>query len=73
MWIRSQSREVLVKTDSIEVKRENPYKSDSIYNLVGSNVLLGSFSTMDKALKELDTIQDAVFKNFSVYNVSADS
>lgn len=73
MWIRSQSREVLVKTDSIVVKSENPYKPNSNYNLVGSNVLLGSFSTLDKALKELDTIQDAIFKNFSVYNVSADS
>lgn len=54
MWIRSQNLLKLVKCDLLFVRQR---KSDSFYVIEAGVITLGSYSTLEKALKVLDQIQ----------------
>lgn len=49
MWIRSQDKKILTEIHDVEI--------DSGFKVWGSGMLIGEYSTQDKALKVLDEIQ----------------
>ena len=52
MWIRSQDRKILTEVHDLEV--------DSGFKVWGSGMLIGEYSTQDKALKVLDRIEELI-------------
>lgn len=50
MWIRSQDRKILTEIHDVEI--------DSGFKVWGSGMLIGEYSTQDKALKVLDRIEE---------------
>lgn len=52
MWIRSQDKTVLVNATGIYI--------DSRFNVWSDGLLLGEYSTKEKALKALDEIQTCI-------------
>lgn len=65
MWIRSQNLFTLVKCERLFVRQ---CESDSFCVIEAGVITLGSYSTLDKALKVLDEIQNAV-ENTNYYNI----
>lgn len=57
MWIRSQNLFTLVKCERLFARQ---CASDSFCVIEAGVITLGSYSTLDKALKVLDQIQDAI-------------
>lgn len=49
MWIRSQDKKILTEIHDVEI--------DSGFKVWGSGLLIGEYSTEEKALKVLDEIQ----------------
>ena len=49
MWIRSQDKKILTEIHDVEI--------DSANQIWGSGMLIGEYSTEEKALKVLDEIQ----------------
>ena len=49
MWIRSQDRKILTEIHDLEV--------DSGFKVWGSGMLIGEYSTEEKAMRVLDEIQ----------------
>lgn len=60
MWIRSQDKKILTEIHDVEI--------DSGFKVWGSGLLIGEYSTEEKALKVLDEIQNAV-ENTNYYNI----
>lgn len=60
MWIRSQNKRILTEINDVEI--------DGGFKLWGSGLLIGEYSTEEKALKVLDEIQNAV-ENTNYYNI----
>lgn len=60
MWIRSQDKKILTEIHDVEI--------DSGFKVCGSGLLIGEYSTEEKALKVLDEIQNAV-ENTNYYNI----
>ena len=60
MWIRSQNKRILTEINDVEI--------DGGFKLWGSCLLIGEYSTEEKALKVLDEIQNAV-ENTNYYNI----
>lgn len=52
MWIRSQDRKILTEVHDVEV--------DSGFKVWGSGMLIGEYSTEEKALKVLDRIEELI-------------
>lgn len=52
MWIRSQSKKILIEIHIVEI--------DSRFNVWGDSSLIGKYSTEEKALKVLDEIQTCI-------------
>lgn len=52
MWIRSQDKKILTEIHDVEI--------DSGFKVWGSGLLIGEYSTEEKALKVLDEIQKAI-------------
>ena len=52
MWIRSQDRKILTEIHDVEI--------DSGFKVWGSGMLIGEYSTQDKALKVLDRIEELI-------------
>lgn len=50
MWIRSQDKKILTEIHDLEI--------DSGFKVWGSGMLIGEYSTEEKALKVLDEIQN---------------
>lgn len=69
MWIRSQSKKVLLNVNQVTI---NNTKDESEYYIHGYSErgidILGAYSTEEKALKVLDEIQDAIEDTF-YYNI----
>lgn len=60
MWIRSQDLYTLIKCECLSVRK---YGSEE-YCVIGNEcVVLGEYSTLDKALKVLDKIQKFTYLN----------
>lgn len=57
MWIRSQNLFTLVKCERLFVRQ---CESDSFCVIEAGVITLGSYSTLDKALKVLDEIQKQI-------------
>ena len=57
MWIRSQNSLTLVKCERLFVRQ---CASDSFCVIEAGVITLGSYSTLDKALKVLDEIQKQI-------------
>lgn len=52
MWIRSQNRKILTEVHDLEV--------DSGFKVWGSGMLVGKYSTEEKALKVIDMIEELI-------------
>lgn len=52
MWIRSQDRKILTEIHDVEI--------DSGFKVWGSGMLIGEYSTEEKALKVLDRIEELI-------------
>lgn len=52
MWIRSQDKKILTEIHDVEV--------DSGFKVWGSGMLIGEYSTEEKALKVLDRIEELI-------------
>lgn len=52
MWIRSQDKKILTEIHDVEI--------DSGFKVWGSGMLIGEYSTQDKALKVLDRIEELI-------------
>lgn len=69
MWIRSQSKKVLLNVNQVVI---NNTKDESEYYIHGYSErgidILGVYSTQEKALKVLDEIQDAI-ENTDYYRI----
>lgn len=69
MWIRTQSRQCLIKTDLIEISelRAIPIEIRG-YQFDGEKyVLLGEYKTEAEALRVLDRIQEAIARMDDVF------
>lgn len=68
MWIRSQSKELLIKCDNFSMECYASTNTDikSFFDIetieasTGTHSTLGSYSTKEKALKVLDIIQEHI-------------
>ena len=60
MWIRSQNKRILTEINDVEI--------DGGFKVWGSGLLIGEYSTEEKALKVLDEIQNAI-ENNGYYNI----
>lgn len=68
MWIRSQSKRLLINIDVISVHNECDY-----YLIRGGGYELGRYSTKEKALRVLDGIQNQIeYKNIEVHQMPQD-
>lgn len=57
MWIRSQDLYTLIKCERLSIRK----RSSRSHCVIGNEcVVLGAYSTEEKALKVLDEIQDAI-------------
>lgn len=74
LWIRSQDKEKLVKSDRIEINCQYAIEIHKSIITVGSLdnsnnwTTLGSYSTKEKSLKVLDRIQERICYS-NVYNI----
>lgn len=65
MWIRSQDRKILTEIHDVEI--------DSGFKVWGSGMLIGEYSTEEKALKVLDKIVYFLeFSDIDVFQMPAD-
>ena len=67
MWIRSQSKLQLIKTDFIDVCEE------SVYCMTGqASAIIGKYDSKEEALKVLDMIANTIYgdKNQLMYAIS---
>ena len=74
MWIRSKSKERLIKCDEFIVSKGvgNFMNKYSIYTF--GAVHLGAYSTKEKALKVLNAIQECIDKKYNgVFQMPQDS
>lgn len=70
LWIRSQDKENLINVNKIEITDFcDAYKS----TIWGDDILLGKYSSKEKALKVLDMIQECIEYNNSSHNSQWDS
>lgn len=61
MWIRSQNKELLVDTKTLGIKHEvNGYCQILFEEFIDQYIVLGEYSTTEKALKVLDMVQETI-------------
>lgn len=61
MWIRSQNKELLVDTKTLGIKHEvNDYCQILFKEFIDQYIVLGEYSTTEKALKVLDMVQETI-------------
>ena len=61
MWIRSQNKELLVDTKTLGIKHEvADYCQILFKEFIDQYIVLGEYSTTDKALKVLDMVQETI-------------
>lgn len=65
MWIRSQDRKILTEIHDVEI--------DSGFKVWGSGLLIGEYSTEDKALLVLDMIENvSMYTGNTLFQMPAD-
>lgn len=65
MWIRSQDRKILTEIHDVEI--------DSGFKVWGSGLLIGEYSTEDKALLVLDMIEKvSMYTGNTLFQMPAD-
>lgn len=75
MWIRSQNKQVITKPKNIRLKeiKENEYRILERINQE-EDLILGTYSTKEKALKVLDKIHETLLSdlemNLDVFQMS---
>lgn len=68
MWIRSQDERLLIDADKIFVSKKDDSKYE-IFNIGETyNYTLGFYSSLEKALKVLDEIQELIHFNAKYHN-----
>lgn len=61
MWIRSQNKELLVDTKTLGIKQEvADYCQILFKEFIDQYIVLGEYSTTEKALKVLDMVQETI-------------
>lgn len=70
LWIRSQDKENLINVNKIEITDFCDAYKNAIW---GDDILLGKYSSKEKALKVLDMIQECIEYNNSSHNSQWDS
>lgn len=60
MWIRSQSKEDLIKCNNLTYAERYIYPNKNRCCIYGNGVFLGIYSTKEKALKVLDMIHERI-------------
>lgn len=61
MWIRSQNKELLVDTKTLGIKHEvADYCQILFKEFIDQYIVLGEYSTTEKALKVLDMVQETI-------------
>lgn len=61
MWIRSQNKELLVDTKTLGIKHEvNDYCQILFKEFIDQYIVLGEYSTTEKAIKVLDMVQETI-------------
>ena len=72
MWIRSQSKRLLINADVISVHISVHDDCDD-YLIRGGGYELGRYSSKEKALRVLDVIQNQIeYKNIEVHQMPQD-
>lgn len=57
MWIKSQSKSLLLKAENIEVRQVNPFKIEEGFGLrVNNEHYVGTFGSKERAIEELNLI-----------------
>ena len=77
MWIRSQSKVIILDCKSVAISNEiqyNPKEYIGKFSVFCENVILGFYSTKEKALKVLDMIEEHIEynSNFGVFQMPQD-
>lgn len=61
MWFRSQNKELLVDTKTLGIKHEvADYCQILFKEFIDQYIVLGEYSTTEKALKVLDMVQETI-------------
>lgn len=76
MWIRSQNNKILFNTNELYLGKDT-YKDQSKYSIVtysndNSRILLGEYSSEEKALNVLLKIEDSIANNCSIFYMPED-
>lgn len=76
MWIRSQNNKILFNVNELYLDK-NTYKDLSKYSIVtysndNSRILLGEYSSEEKAKNVLFKIEDSIANNCSIFYMSLD-
>lgn len=58
LWIRSQSKELLMKSPELRYNQKDNNHSILAYDTLGVYRILGTYETKERALEILDEIQD---------------
>lgn len=58
LWIRSQDRELLMKSPEFRYNQKNDNHSILAYDTMGVYRILGTYKTKERALEVLDEIQN---------------
>lgn len=64
LWIRSQSKELLMKSPELRYNRKDNNHSILAYDTLGVYRILGTYETKERAVEILDEIQNSM-KNFA--------
>lgn len=59
MWIRSQDKEILIKVDGLKIEKNTIVIETCVWYIV-----LGEYSTKEKALKVMDMIEQNIKNSF---------
>ena len=70
MWVRSQDYKRLVNVNEFGIEKEKTrtytfFPSDYIYHIISNDIMLGTYTTEEKALEVLDIIEDCIVGNIN--------
>lgn len=61
MWVRTQTADGLVDVSHFELRPASVQETEGETHIYGSGVYLGTFSTKEKAINELQRIETTIF------------
>lgn len=65
LWIRSQGRELLIKSPELKYNQKGDYHSILAYDTLGAYRILGKYKTKERALEILDEIQKVLMPSIT--------